>query len=150
MNETPSRLRRGIAALVLTGAALALAGCAGSAAAPGGSATPQAAVLEKIDADLSRLTLTPEAVERLGLTTVPVQDGPDGGLTIPYAALIYDHGGDTWVYTNPEGHDYVRAAVDVQRIEGDTVHLSAGPAAGTAVVTLGTAELYGAEFDTGH
>ena len=71
-------------------------------------------------------------------------------MTVPYAAIIYDHGGDTWVYTNPEPEVFVRAAVVVDRIDGDTAHLSEGPEPGTSVVTLGAAELYGAEFDTAH
>ncbi|MGB3829133.1 MAG: hypothetical protein WA962_10195 [Ornithinimicrobium sp.] len=147
MIDTPPTARLGIAALVLTGAALTLGGCADeSADAVSG---PAAAVKEEIpNSDLARLTLTPKAVERLGLITVEVEAGADRAITVPYGALIYDHGGDTWVYTNPEPEVFIRAAVDVERIEGDTVHLLSGPEPGTSVVTLGAAELYGAEFDT--
>jgi hypothetical protein len=39
----------------------------------------------------------------------------------------------------------------VDRITGDKVQLRTGPAAGTDVVTMGAAELFGAEFGTkGH
>ena len=41
-------------------------------------------------------------------------------------------------------------AIEVDRIDGDTAHLTEGPEAGTSVVTLGAAELFGAEFDTAH
>lgn len=72
-------------------------------------------------------------------------------MEIPYAALIYDAAGNTWVYTSPEPRTYIRAAVNVNRITGDAVELNAGPSAGTAVVTVGAAELFGAEFGTeGH
>ena len=40
---------------------------------------------------------------------------------------------------------FVREAIGVERIDGDTAYLSEGPAAGTEVVTVGAAELFGAE-----
>ncbi len=153
MNDARTRIRRGVAAvlvaLALPGGALALTGCAEVTAADA-VAGPEPAVMEEIgDTELHTLTLTPQAIERLGLTTTEVESG-DGGVTVPYAAVIYDHGGDTWVYTNPEPEVFVRAAIVVDRIDGDTAHLSAGPEPGTSVVTLGAAELFGAEFDTAH
>jgi hypothetical protein len=70
---------------------------------------------------------------------------------VPYGALVYDANGKTWVYTNPESRTYIRAAVTVDRITGNVVQLRSGPAAGTDVVTVGAAELFGAEFGTkGH
>lgn len=130
-------------------ASMGLAGCAAvkSESAPAGEAP---ASLEKVGSDLNRLTLTEKAVERLGLTTEKVTTGK-GGLEVPYAALIYDGAGKTWVYTAPEPRTYIRAAVTVDQITGDKVQLRSGPAAGTEVVTLGAAELFGAEFGTkGH
>ena len=64
---------------------------------------------------------------------------------VPYAAVIYGLKGETWVYTNPEPLVFVRQSVSVDYIEGDLAILSKGPSAGTAVVTVGGAELYGAE-----
>lgn len=64
---------------------------------------------------------------------------------IPFAALIYGIKGETWVYTNPEPLVFVRVPVVVDTIEGDQVFLSEGPDVGTAIVTVGVAELYGAE-----
>ncbi|MFJ5699133.1 hypothetical protein [Arthrobacter sp. NPDC093139] len=136
--------------LVLASAAsLSLAGCAAvkSDSAPAGEAP---ASLEKVGSDLNKLTLTEKAVERLGLTTEKVTTGK-GGPVVPYAALVYDGAGKTWVYTAPEPRTYIRAAVTVDQITGDKVQLRSGPAAGTDVVTLGAAELFGAEFGTkGH
>jgi biotin carboxyl carrier protein len=83
---------------------------------------------------------------------VQVQLGDNGKdrLTIPYAALIYTPDGATWVYTSPEPLVYVRHRIKVDYIEGDLVVLSEAPPVGTAVVTDGSVELYGAEFKVGH
>jgi hypothetical protein len=153
MNEARSRFRRGaagvLAALALASGGFILSACA-EITADAGAAGEEPVVKEELgNSDIHTLTLTPEAVERLGLTTAEVQASGDG-TTVPYAALIYDHGGDTWVYTNPKPQVFVRAAVGVDRIDGDTVHLMDGPEPGTSVVTLGAAELFGAEFDTAH
>ena len=66
---------------------------------------------------------------------------------IPYAALIYDADGGTWVYTKEPNNDlaFVRHAVTVDFIEGDLVVLMEGPPAGTEVVTVGGQELFGTE-----
>ena len=140
----------GALAAALAAATIVLSGCA----AAGPEMEPQgieAAVKEAIPgSELNRLTLTEQAVERLDLTTEPVAAGTGSGLEIPYSALIYDPAGDTWVYTNPEPLVFVRAPVEVDRIEGDVVHISDGPEPGTEIVTLGAAELFGAEFDTAH
>ena len=68
---------------------------------------------------------------------------------VPYSAILYDLTGDTWVYTNPEPSVFVREQVDIERIDEDLAVLNKGPAAGTQVVTIGAAELYGAESRTG-
>ena len=134
-------------ALVAALATVALAGCAqGSAeAAP----EPPAAVSEPIaGSELLRITLVEAAVQRLAIETAEVVGvGPD--LAIPYGALLYDAQGGAWAYTNPEPLVYVREAIEVDRIEGDLVILSAGPAPGTAVITVGAAELYGVESGVG-
>ena len=64
---------------------------------------------------------------------------------VPYAAVIYDVAGKTWVYTNPEPLVFVRQSISVDYVEDDLAYLTDGPAAGTQVVTIGGAELYGAE-----
>jgi hypothetical protein len=68
---------------------------------------------------------------------------------IPYAAVLYDLQGETWVYTRPEPLVYVRAPVIVDYIDGDVAVLSEGPPAGTQVVTAGASELFGAESGIG-
>ena len=64
---------------------------------------------------------------------------------VPYAAVIYDVNGATWVYTNPEPLTFIRQSINIDYIESDLAFLTEGPAAGTEVVIVGGAELYGAE-----
>jgi hypothetical protein len=111
----------------------------------------QPAVVEKIDGtELKRVILTEKAAQRLGIQTVLVREEQINGLqrrVIPYAAVIYGLKGETWTYTSPEALTFVRQSITVDYIEGDLVVLTDGPPVGTAVVTVGVAELYGA--DTG-
>ncbi|MBA2598141.1 MAG: hypothetical protein H0V00_16065 [Chloroflexia bacterium] len=98
--------------------------------------------------DLKRVTLSERAAERLGIATAPVvaDEGSGAGqTTIPYSAVIYDEHGGTWAYTTTEPLVFMRDAIGVERIDGDTAYLTDGPAAGTEVVTVGSAELVGTE-----
>jgi hypothetical protein len=108
-----------------------------------------AAAVEAIEGtELHRLTLSEKAAERIGIQTSPVLDQQVGGAdqkTIPYSAVIYDEHGNTWAYTTKEPLVFVRDQISVDHIAGDTAYLSDGPAAGTEVVTVGSAELVGTE-----
>jgi hypothetical protein len=97
---------------------------------------------------LKTLTLSDKAAERLGVETAEVA-GAGSQLTIPYAAVVYDASGKTWTYVNDAPLVYKRAEIAIDEIDGDTARLTAGPPAGTAVVTTGAAELYGAEIGVG-
>ena len=68
---------------------------------------------------------------------------------VPYSAVIYGLQGDTWAYTNPEPLVFVRHRITIDYIEKDTAVLLDGPPAGTAVVTVGAAELFGVELGVG-
>jgi hypothetical protein len=108
----------------------------------------QPARLEEVKEDLKRVTFTAEGAERVGLRTAPVrQDGRTA--VVPYAALIYDPTGTTWVYVVVKALSFQRERVTVDRIEGGRVLLSHGPRAGARVVTVGAAEVYGAELEIG-
>jgi hypothetical protein len=97
--------------------------------------------LEPIDgSELQRVILTEKAAERIGIETVPAS-----GNEVPYAAVIYDIEGNTWIYTNPESLTFVRALIEIDHIEGDTAILSESLASELTVVTVGVAELYGTE-----
>ena len=139
-----------VTVLVAAAVGLSLAGCATATATTAAGVEP--AKLEAVgDTGIKKLTLTDKAVQRLGITTVAVgtSAGDQSGgtrLEIPYSALLYLPDGTTIAYTNPEGHSYIRESVVVESIQGDKVILSTGPKVGTAVVTTGGAELWGAEF----
>ena len=108
------------------------------------------AEITKIEgSDLSRVTLTERAVQRLDLQTDQVRE-QGGKRVVPYSSLIYDPKGQTWVYTSPETRTFIRHKVDVDKIEGDIVVLNDGPPVGTIVASVAVAELYGAEFKVGH
>jgi hypothetical protein len=96
--------------------------------------------------DVKLVTFTEEGAKRTGLQTDNVRlEG--GRKVVPYAALIYDTEGKTFVYTSPKRLTYLRAPVTVKRVAGKDVIVSDGPAAGTPVVTVGTAEVYGTELE---
>jgi hypothetical protein len=97
---------------------------------------------------LSTITLTEKAAERTGIVVTAVEATADG-LAIPYSAIMYETDGDAYVYIETEPRTYVREAIVVDRIDGELALLSDGPDAGTNVVTVGSAELQGAEFGVG-
>jgi hypothetical protein len=145
-------------AALLVAAALALTGCS---KAPEDTNPPDRNV--KVtpvggSADgLKQVALSALAVNRLGLRTKPITQGrlklTDGSTvtakSIPFAAVIYDPNGKSWTYTALADRTYVRSAIVISRIDGDNALLTAGPAAGTQVVTAGAPELLGAEYGVG-
>jgi predicted small secreted protein len=140
-----------VAALLLL-AALSLAGCQ-----RGGedvAAADEPAMVEPVGGsdDLLQVTLTADAAERIDLQTAVVRTQGEGAAErtiLPYSAIVYETDGETWVYTSTGDLSFVREHIAVQEIEGDRAVLSEGPPAGTEVVTVGVAELFGAEHGIG-
>jgi hypothetical protein len=93
-------------------------------------------------ANPTRVTLTEDAAKRLDIQTAPAQ-----GDVIPFASVLYDTEGNTWVYTNPESLVFLRTAVTVDHVEGDQAFLSKALPDGSKVVTIGAEELYGSETE---
>src|SRR6476661_5106367 len=146
MRLRPARI---VAALIVV--ALALTGCSDTAA-QGEAGSTDVAMVEPIEgSDVARVTLSEDAAGRLDITTAPITElgGSKARTAMPYAAVLYDPNGDTWAYTNPEPLVFVRAPITVVTIDGNRAVLSAGPAAGTEVVTVGAAELLGTEYEVG-
>ena len=135
-----------VAGLVI-GAAAILAGCATATPAE----TPPALIKPVAGSQIPQLQLTERAVQRLGIVTQPVRQtraaGQPAHEVIPYSAVVYDTDGSTWAYVNTAARTYERKPITVTEIDGTTALLSAGPAVGTAVVTVGAAELLGTEYD---
>lgn len=135
-------MSRWIVTALLVVPVLLLAGCGGSSESE--SAGP--AVVEEVEGtDLSKITLTPEAAERLDIKTAAVTAN-GARRVIPYAAVLYSPTGETWAYANPEGLTFVREQIVIEHIDGERAMLSKGPAPGSKVATAGVAELYGAEL----
>jgi hypothetical protein len=146
------QLRAACAGLVLIAAGISLSAC-GEASTGYDYETAshhEPAKLEPIKGtDVQRVIFDAEAAERVGLQTAPIRQNGEGKI-MPYAALIYDAEGNAYAYTAPEPLTYVRKEVEVDRVDGDSVVLSDGPPAGTKVVTVGAAEVYGTEFEVAH
>ena len=136
-----------VAGLVI-GAAAILAGCATAIPAE----TPPALIKPVAGSQIPQLQLTGRAVQRLGIVTQPVRQmtttaGQPAHEVIPYSAVVYDHDGSTWTYVNTAARTYEREPITVTDIDGQVALLSAGPAAGTPVVTVGAEELLGTEYN---
>ena len=98
---------------------------------------------------IKQVTLNEDAVKRIGLEMTAITE--EGGTkVIPYDAVVYDENGATFAFTSPAALTFVRSAITVTKITGDKAFLSDGPATGTQVVTVGTAELYGTEQGLGY
>jgi hypothetical protein len=135
-------------------AVLALAGCQGKPVAE----KYHPAKLEDTDQkDIKRVILDARAAERTGIETATVREeavqtaaGTVMRKVIPYGALMYDKKGHAWTYTQLQELTYMRAPLEVEDVLGDRVILTSGPPAGTVVVSVGAAELMGAEHKYGH
>jgi hypothetical protein len=141
-------------------AVLPLAGC--RQASTDTETRVEPATVEKMPgSSFSRITLTERAIERLAIETEAVRQTEIGGKrrkVVSYGAVIYEHTGNAYVYTNTQPRVFVRAPITIERIDeldgdqsAETVAiLSKGPSVGVPVVTVGGPELFGAEFGIGH
>ena len=125
-------------------AALSLSACA--PAAPVEDEIKPVTLEQITGTDLNRLTLTADAAKRLDVQTAEVRE-VDGKMVVPYASILYEANGNTWIYVNVAPLVYVRQAIVIDSINGDEAILSKGPDSGSTVVTVGAAELYGSESE---
>jgi len=96
-----------------------------------------------------RVRLTAKRAEELGLQTDAVREEQQSGKVrkmIPASAVVRDQRGNTWAFKNPAALVFVRERIRVDSLDGDWAILSDGPAAGTAIVTTGAAELFSDEL----
>ena len=80
--------------------------------------------------------------------TLPLQSEEES-LVVPWAAVVHDIHGGTWVYERTAPLVYMRRRVQVRHVVAGFGVLADGPKVGMQVVTDGAAELFGAEFGTG-
>lgn len=140
----------GWSTLTLLALALGAGGCTGAAGSEEPRTDPVVTVQAASSGQPARIILSEDAERRLGIRTQPVSVGTAGSgrrpaLVIPYAAVVYDADGTAWAFTAPTPRTYVRARLDIRSIRQGRVTLTSGPPRGTEVVTVGAAELVGAE-----
>jgi hypothetical protein len=141
-DRSPRTSRFGTTSLFLA-VGLAAAGCSEAPAAEIDAGDAPAVVEAAADGGPARLILAAEAETRLGIETVAVADAPEQ--TVPYSAVVYDSQGAAWAFARVDERTYQRTPLTIADITDDTALLSAGPAPGTEVVTVGAAELVGVE-----
>ncbi len=134
------------AGIELLGAA---AGTAGLVARP--VQGPPAADPAAASADLYYELDNPRGEFRLGQRVVAALSlkTPEDGLTVPWAAVLFDLSGGAWVYEKTGPTTFLRRRVDIRHVSGGLAVLARGPAAGAEVVIAGAAELFGTEFGAG-
>lgn len=151
LSKRPASLASAAAAIAL------LTGCGAASA----HEDPPPATLKSIPgSEIKQVNLTQQAVHRLGIRTAAVRTakapthlaiplhGRQGTYrVIPYSAVVYDNDGSTWAFVNTAPRTFVRQRITVGAIQGSTAVLTAGPAAGAAVVTVGAPELLGTEYN---
>jgi hypothetical protein len=146
------QLRAACAGLVLIAGVVSLSAC-GEASSGYDYETAshhEPAKLEPIKGtDVQRVIFDAEGADRVGLQTAPIRQNGQGTV-IPYGAVIYGADGNAYTYTAPEPLSFVRQEIIIDDVAGDSVMLSDGPPAGTEVVTVGAAEVYGTEFEVAH
>ena len=150
--ECRRQLRAAWAGLVLIACVVSLSAC-GEASSGYDYETAShhdPAELEPIKGtDVSRVVIDAEGVKRAGIQTAPIHQNGQGTV-MPHSAVIFDADGETFTYTVPEPRTYVRQKIVIDHVDGDSVMLSDGPPAGTEVVTVGAALVYGSEFEVAH
>jgi hypothetical protein len=130
-------------AAVLLGAVVG--GCAEVESSSSGDAYQPATVTSPDANGIETVSLTREAAEHIDLVTEPVR-ARGGALVVPYAAVIYDKTGQTWVYSEVGELSYRRVEVAVRSFDGPEATLSSGPPVGVRVVTTGATQVYGTEL----
>jgi hypothetical protein len=150
--ECRRQLRAACAGLVLIAGVVSLSAC-GEASSGYDYETAShhdPAELEPIKGtDVNRVIIDAEGVERAGIQTAPIRQNGQGTV-MPHSAVIYDAEGHSYAYTSPEPRTYVRQKIVIDHVDGDSVMLTDGPPAGTEVVTVGAALVYGSEFEVAH
>jgi hypothetical protein len=136
--------------MVVASVACLAASCASALAAESAAKIAPARVEATLDAKIKKVTLTPKAAERLGIQIDEVRADPSGRRIVPYASVLYDLTGKTWVYISADPLTFVRGAVEIDTIKGDNVYLIDGPPTGTKVLAAGLPQVYGAEVKVGH
>jgi len=143
-----------IAAAISVVTAVSVAGCKSPTSASAEAEVDSAASVTAVEGKdgIHRVELTADAAQRIDLRTAAISaraatagQPATGLLSAPLDAVLYDKDGKTWVFVSTGKLAFQRAPVTVSKVDGDVAVLASGPPAGTVVVTVGAAELLGAE-----
>lgn len=113
---------------------------------------PPSADAVSASVDLFYAVASPRSLLRPGervQVAVPLRTQRAAVLTVPWASVVYDHSGGTWVYERVAPRQYVRRRIALGEVSGAWAEVRGGIAAGAVVVTDGAAELLGTEFGAG-
>jgi hypothetical protein len=133
-----------VAGLAVVAAALVLTACQ---EVPSNLVKSEPYSLEPIEGtDMSWIKLSDDTAARIDLQTAEVRRNGKHKV-VPHLSIIYNPYGQVFVYTKPRPQTYLRRPVTVDRVVDDRVLLTAGPPVGTAVVTVGAAELLATEYE---
>jgi len=102
-------------------------------------------------ADLYYELANPDGLLRIGQkisATLPLRT-TENSLVVPWASILFDAQGGTWVYVRTAATVFVRQRVELRHIVGREAVVGRGLAAGAEVVVDGAAELFGTEFGVG-
>jgi hypothetical protein len=102
------------------------------------------------DPKIKKVTFSERAAERLGIQMDEVRVDPSGRRIVPYATIVYDLQGGTWVYVSAGTLSFVRSGVKIESIKGENVYLSDGPPQGTKLLAAAVPQVFGAEVGVGH
>ncbi len=128
---------------------LLLTGCSTEQGVAAASKVEHSTVADIAGSTVKLVTLSARAQQRLGVTTEAVRPASGRRTVMPYSAVIYDVEGSTWAFVASSGGAFRRVSVTIDDIVGQDAFLRSGPVLGTRVVTVGAAELYGAELGVG-
>ncbi len=93
----------------------------------------------------------PDGMLRLGQrvgVTIPLRIDEES-LVVPWAAVVHDVQGGTWVYEASSPQTFTRRRVQIKQVVGDLAAFVGTVSAGANVVITGVAELFGTEFGAG-
>jgi hypothetical protein len=92
------------------------------------------------------ITFSTTGAERADVGTTPVT-GSDSERKLPYAALLYNGDGSTFVYTATGPRTYRYTPIHLEKVvDSTTIVFTEGPKPGTPVVTSGVPQVHGADI----
>lgn len=89
-----------------------------------------------------RVRLTARKVAEYHIQTAPVREAP-AGKVVPKSAVLLDHAGAAWIFTNPQSQLFIRQPISIKSMDGGLAVLSEGPPVGAEVVIVGADKLLG-------